>query len=172
MAQSLLIVGAGTYALLTYEIACDMGVFDRIGFVDDKKTMAPTGDMVVGKTSDLCALSATYTDVIVAIGNPDVRLGLLSQIENDTNLHIASLISPKAYVALSATIAEGTVIEQFAVVHTRCIIERGCLISAGAVVNHESICEEGVHVDCNATIPGYKTVPAKTKVSCGMVYED
>lgn len=172
MARSLLIVGAGTYALLAYEIACDMGQFERIAFVDDQKDNAPTNEMIVGKTSDLYALSAMYTDVIVAIGNPEVRLNLLNQIKDRTNLHIASLISPKAYVAPSATIAEGTVIEPFAVVHTRCTIERGCLISAGAVVNHESICEEGVHVDCNATIPGYKTVPAKTKVSCGTVYED
>ena len=172
MARSLLIVGAGPYALLVYEIACDMRQFERIAFVDDQKEKAPTGDVIVGKTGDLCALSATYTDVIVAIGNPEVRLGLLSLIKNSTNLQIASLISPKAYVAPSATIAEGTVIEPFAVVHTRCTIERGCLISAGAVVNHESICEEGVHVDCNATIPGYKTVPAKTKVSCGMVYRE
>ncbi len=172
MKRSLLIVGAGTYALLAFEIACDMGQFDCIAFVDDQKIEAPTGDAIVGKTTDLVSLSATYTDVIVAIGNPDVRLHLLSQIENDTNLRIATVISPKAYVSPSATIAEGAVIEPFAVVHTRCMIKRGCLISAGAVVNHESVCEEGVHVDCNATIPGYKTIPAKTKVSCGMVYQD
>ena len=172
MMRSLLIVGAGTYALLSYEIARDMGQYDHIAFVDDQKEKAPTGDMIVGTTRDLFSLSAIYTDVIVAIGNSEVRLDLLSQIENNTNLHIASLVSPKAYVSPSSTIADGVVIEPFAVVHTRCSIKRGCLISAGAVVNHESICEEGVHVDCNATIPGYKTVPAKMTVSCGTVYQD
>lgn len=172
MERSLLIVGAGTYALLVYEIACHMNQFKKIGFVDDHKAQAPTGDAIVGKTSDLKALAAEYTDAIVAIGNPDVRQALLNYIKCETMLQIATLISPRAYVAPSATIEEGVIVEPLAVVHTLCRIERGCLISAGAVVNHESTCRECVHVDCNATIPGYALVPAKTKVNCGTVYEN
>jgi len=170
MKRSLLIVGAGTYALLAYEIACDMGQFEEIKFVDDYKTIAPTGEPVAGKTSDLKALANSYTDIFVAIGHPDLRLGLIEQIRQDAVLNLATLISPRAYVAPSAIVAEGVIVEPFAVVHTRCRLCCGCLISAGAVVNHESICEEGVHVDCNATVPGYVTVPAKTKVACGTVY--
>lgn len=172
MERALLIVGAGTYALLAYEIACDMGQFQKIDFVDDQKTEAPTGEAIVGKTSDLCALAESYTDAIVAIGNPDGRLRLLDQIMSETKLHIATLISPKAYVAASARILEGSIVEPFAVIHTRCNIKRGCLVSAGVVINHESVCEEGVHVDCNATVPGYMTVPAKTKIPCGTIYEN
>lgn len=170
MGRSLLIIGAGTYALLAYEIACDVGGFEKIGFADDQKSKAPTGDEIAGKISELCSLSDFYTDTIVAIGNPDVRIQLLDRIERETRLHITTLISPRAYVASSAKIAEGSIIEPCAVVHTRCNIERGCLISAGAVVNHESVLEEGAHVDCNATVLGYVTVPSKIKVPCGTVY--
>ena len=166
----MLIVGAGTYAHLVYEIACETGRFQKICFVDDQKTEAPTGERVVGRIHDLPSLSEIYTDVIVAVGNPDIRLQLLDQIKSIGNLHIETLISPRAYVAPSAVIAEGSIVEPFAVIHTRCVVKRGCLISAGAVVNHESICEEAVHIDCNATVPGYTTVAAKTKVPCGTVY--
>ena len=170
MDRKLLIAGAGTYALVAYEIACDMGVFCRIDFVDDTKLLAPTGEPVVGKTADLSTLAKEYTDGIVAIGNPDVRLKLLDRMRSEATLKVASLISPKAYVAPSAVIGEGTVEEPFAVIHTKCCIERGCLISAGAVVGHESVCGEAVHVDCNATVPGYCAVAAKSKVPCGTVY--
>ncbi len=171
MKRSLLIIGAGIYALLACEIARDMGQFEKIGFIDDYKTIAPTGEIIAGKTGDLRTLSAMYTDAIVAIGNPDVRLRLIDQIKRETPLDIATLVSSKAYVAPSATLDEGVIVEPFAVVHTGCRIDRGCLISAGAVVNHESVCEEGVHIDCNATVPGYVTVYAKMKVMCGSVYK-
>lgn len=170
MSKKLLIIGAGTYALLAYEIACDTGEFDTIDFVDDQKTVSPIGTPIVGTTGALPLLANGFTDIIVAIGNPHVRLSLLDRIEQDTNLRIANLISPHAYVAPSAVLATGIVVEPHATVHTLCRIERGCLICAGAVVNHESVCEEGCHIDCNATVPGYVTVPSKTKVPCGTVY--
>lgn len=172
MNRSLLIIGAGTYGLVAYELACDMNQFKKIDFVDDKRTESPVGDIIVGDTGDLVALSAGYTDVIVAVGNPETRLQLLDRINRETSLHIATLVSPKAYIAPTATVAEGVIVEPFAVVHTRCEIQRGCLISAGAVINHESVCEEGVHVDCNASISGYERVPSKTKVTCGTVYRN
>lgn len=168
--RSLLIVGAGTYALLAYEIASDMKVFEKISFIDDTKTQSPIGDDIVGRIEDLHSVSNNYTDIIVAIGNPEVRLNLLERIKKETRLNIAALISPKAYIAPSAEISEGVVVEPFAVVHTACVIKRGCFISAGAVINHESICEECVHVDCNATVSGYATVPAGTKVLSGTVF--
>ena len=152
MGRKLLIIGAGSYALVAHEIACAMGDFDQIDFVDYTKETAPTGAPVVGKIADLYDLSETYTDGIVATGNPDVRLCLLDQIKRETSLNIGTLVSPRAYVAPSATLAEGTIVEPLAVIHAKCCIERGCLISAGAVVNQESVCHEGVHVDYNATI--------------------
>lgn len=169
--RSLLIVGAGTYALLAYEIADEMKLFEKIAFVDDTKVESPIGDSVVGKFEDLSSLSKIYTDVIVAIGNPDVRLEMLQRIKNETQLSIASLISTKAYVAPSAKLGVGVIIEPFAVIHTSCVIKDGCFISAGAVVNHESTCEECVHVDCNATVSGYSTVPAMAKVLSGTVFK-
>ena len=172
MNRKLLIVGAGTYALLAYEIACDIGEFERIDFVDDCKEISPTGERIVAKSGQLAEFAKEYTDVIVAIGSPEIRLRLLDQIRKETALRIATLISPRAYIAPSAKIGDGCVIEPFAAVHTLCKIQSGCIISAGAVINHESVCEAGVHVDCNATVPGYTTVPIGTKVKCGTVYTE
>lgn len=58
-----------------------------------------------------------------------------------------------------------------AVVNTGCDIAVGCIFSAGIVVNHCSMCCEGVHVDCNATVAGNTLVPAGTKVCSGMVFK-
>lgn len=171
MNKNLLIVGAGIYGVVASEIAADMGCFEKIGFVDDGRKTTPNGIEVVGTTRDIGELAVEYSNIIVAIGNPEVRLSLLSRIKEETPYRIVSLVSPKAYVSPSAQIMSGCIIEPMAVVHTSCMICPGCIISAGSVVNHASMCYDGVHVDCNATVEGYCFVPAGTKICCGETYK-
>ena len=168
--RNLLIVGAGSYSIIAYEIAQDMGCFDKIDFIDKTKIETLTHIPILGHFSDLVSLSEEFTDIIVSIGNPDIRLNLLKRIEEETNLKICRLISPRAYVSKSAHVSRGCIIEPMAVVHSLCKIGRGSIISSGAVVNHESICGEGVHVNCNATVASYANVPAKRKIDYGEVY--
>ncbi len=170
MNRNLLIVGAGTYGRVASEIAAEMGCFDRIDYVDDHKPVASDGRAVVGTTADLCRLSEQYGSVIVAVGNADFRLSLLKRIREEMTCRAVSLISPRAYVSPGAQVSEGCVVEPMAVIHTECRIGVGCLISAGAVVNHGATCRDGVHVNCNATVAGYMTVPERTTVPIGSVY--
>lgn len=171
MNHNLLIVGAGIYGVVAKEIAESMECFDKIAFADDKKKMTPNGIEVIGTTADMDNLVCEYNNVIVAIGNPEVRLSLLKRLEEETPCRIVTLVSPKAYIAPSAQIMKGSIIEPMAVVHTGCIISVGCIISAGAVVNHASMCCDGVHVDCNATVAGMTLVPAGMKIKSGEVYD-
>lgn len=170
MDKSLLIVGAGIYAEVAAATATDMGCFSKISFIDDNRKTTPSGIAVIGTTRDLARLENEYSNIIVAIGNSKVRLSLLEKLAAETTYHIASLISPKAYISPSAKIMDGCIIEPMAVVHTGCVIKPGCIISAGAVINHASMCCEGVHIDCNATVEGYCLVQPKTKIHCGEVY--
>ena len=171
MNKNLLIIGASTYGVVASEIAADMGCFEKIDFVDDGRKTTPNGIDVVGTTKDLNELVIQYGNIVVAIGNPEARLSLLNRIKAETSYRIVSLVSPKAYISPSAQIMSGCIVEPMAVVHAGCVVCPGCIISAGAVVNHATMCREGVHVDCNATVEGYSLVPAGTKICCGEVYK-
>lgn len=168
--HNLLIVGAGVYGTLVKEIAQSMGCFDKIAFIDDVAKKSFGGEDVIGTVSDIAALSSLFSNVSVAIGNPDVRLSIIGRIEAETPCAVVSLVSPLAYVSAGAEIAPGCIIEPMAVIHTGCKLLRGCIVSAGAVINHASSLGEGVHVDCNATVAGYADVPSKMKVPCGNVF--
>ena len=172
MNNNLLIVGAGVYGVLASEIAIDMGCFGKIAFIDDFSTTSSNGIEVIGTTHDISKLSVEYGNIIVAIGNADIRISLLKRITEETTYNIVSLISPRAYVSPTAQIMNGCIVEPMAVIHTGCTISLGCIISACAVVNHASLCCEGVHVDCNATIEGYCTVPTRTKISAGETFRE
>jgi UDP-N-acetylbacillosamine N-acetyltransferase len=171
MNKNLLIIGASTYGVVAYEIATDMGCFEKIDFVDDERKTTPNGIDVVGTTQDIDELALQYSNIIVAIGNPEVRLSLLNRIKEETPYRIVSLVSPKAYVSPSAQIMSGCIIEPMAVVHTGCVIAIGCFVSAGAVVNYASMCCDGVHIDCNATVADSTMIPAGMKIRCGEVYD-
>ena len=145
-------------------------VTEGMVFIDDKRKETPNGIGVIGTTSEIDEFASQYSNVFVAIGDNEVRLSLLNKINEETPCQMISLISPKAYVSPSAVIMDGCIVEPMAVVHTGCVIGTGCIISAGAVVNHTTMCCDGVHVDCNATVEGYCLVPACTKIGSGEVY--
>ncbi len=170
MNKNLLIVGAGVYGIVASDIAYDMGIYEKIAFVDDELEITATGEKVVGKTKDLAELNCEYSNIIVAIGSSDVRLNLLKKIHEETSFRIVALVSPKAYVSHSAQIMPGCIVEPMAVVQSMSILATGCIVSAGAVVNHTSMCCDGVHVDCNATVAASVLVPAGTKIKSGEVF--
>ncbi len=170
MNKNLLIVGAGVYGALVKEISISTKLYEKINFVDDGAEIAMDGSKVVGKISDLSTLSAKYTHIVVAIGNPKIRLSCIRHIKEKLPFHIETIISPQAYVSTSAQIGEGCIIEPMAVVHTGCKLGTGCIVSAGAIINHLSVCNDGVHVDCSATVAGNAFVPTGRKIESGEVF--
>ena len=136
MIQNLLIIGAGIYGLVAKEIAESMGCFLRIDFVDDGAKETPDGTPVIGTTKDLPELSKRYANVVIAIGNPDVRQKLIRFIEEETLLRLVTLVSPKAHISPSAQIGKGCIIEPMAVVKSSPKI----LYSKNATTNSATYC--------------------------------
>lgn len=171
MNKNLLIVGAGAYGVVASNIAHEMGCFEKIDFVDDGNESTPTGEKVIGKIKDLAEINCEYSNIIVAIDVPDIRLNLLTKIQEETNFRIATLVSPKAYVSPSAQIMPGCIIEPMAVIQSMSHLAIDCFVSSGAVVNYVSMCCDGVHVEANSTITASTLVPAGTRVKCCEVFD-
>ena len=111
MNKNLLIVGAGAYGVVASDIAHEMGCFDKIDFVDDENESTPTGEKVIGKIKDLAEINSEYSNIVVAIDSPDIRLNLLTKIQEETSYRIVTLFSPKAvHVEANSTIAASTLV--------------------------------------------------------------
>ena len=150
--SKLLILGAGQYGKVAYEIAKAMERFERISFLDDNSSVA------IGKLNDFDKYIGEYNSAVVALGNVEMRLKVIEQLEN-AGYDIPVLISPRAYVAPSAVIGKGSFVEPMTVVHTEAVIGIGCIISAGAVVNHNAIVGDGCHIDCGSIIGARVNTP-------------
>ena len=164
MNNNLLIVGAGQYGQVAKEMAEAMQCFKKVDFLDNNN------DIAIGKLCDYEKFSVLYSNAIVAVENPEMRLNWIKKLE-EACYKIAILIHPKAYVAPSAQIMKGSIIEPMAVINSGTVISVGCIVSAGAVINHNSYVCDGCHIDCNAVVEGNSLVPVGTYVECGAVFK-
>ena len=143
--DNLLIIGAGQYGAMLKESARALNLYDKIDYLDDHSEEA------IGTLADCAKFTDKYQCAIVAIGNADIRLEITDKLK-EAGYEIVSFVSRRAYVSPSAKIAEGCVIEPMSVISTAVEIGRCCIISSGAVVNHNSVVDEGCHLDCNSTV--------------------
>ncbi len=165
MNKNLLIIGGKTFGCIAKETAISMRCFEKIDFLDDDLPDA------LGKIADYEELAAEYSLAFVALESPDERLKYIRKLQ-EAGYAIISLVSPKAYIAPSAQIMQGCIVEPMAVVHSGCVLNTGCRISAGAVINTSSMCCDGAHIDCNATVVGNTLVPAGYKICSGEIYKN
>ena len=171
MNRNLLIIGAGLCGLSAKETAEAMGCFDKISFLDDAVKEMPDGSEILGTINDFENLVMDYSNIFVAIANPEIKLNLLQKIKETTPYKIATLVSPRAYISPTAQVMPGSLVEAMAIVNTGSVIAEGCIIGAGSVVNHCSMCCDGVHLECNAVVADNTVVPAGTDVGSGVVYK-
>ena len=171
MNKNLLILGAGLCGMSAREIARHIRCFEKINFLDDNITEMPDGTKILGTLNDFENFADEYSNIFVAIANPKIKLNLLNKIKETTPYRIVTLISPKAYISPSAQIMQGSMIEAMAVINTGSVISTGCIIGAGSIVNHSSVCCDGVHMECHATVADNTLVPAGTEIKSGEIFK-
>ena len=162
--NNLLILGAGEFGHVVKEMAEDIGIFDKIDFLDDFNPLA------IGRFDDMEKLKSEYKNAVVALGNAELRLGYIEKLRA-AGFQIPAIISPKAYVSKSAKIGYNTIIEPFAVVNTECEIGNGTFICAGAIVNHNVKIGDCCTLQCGSVVPANSNVEAKTTLDYNKVYD-
>ena len=179
--DNLLIIGAGQYGLMAFEIAQAMGSFGEIAFLDDSYTAPaaspenvianPEGAAihVIGTPRDISQFAADFRCGFVAIGNPQIRARLIEHLKSN-GITLATLIHPTAYVSPSAQLQTGCCVEPLAVVQTGAFLGTATFVASGAVIRHNAIVGDFCHIDCNAVVLTGATVPNDTKVPCNTVF--
>lgn len=164
MNNGLLILGAGQYASVAYEIAESMQCFDKIDFLDDKENVKS-----IGTFADVEKLVSKYKNAIVAVGNAEYRYYWIDKLI-EIGYNVPVLIHSTACVSSSAVLGVGTIIEPAAVLQANSSVGQGSLICSGAVLKHNSSVGNYCYVDCNATIMPEASVPSNTRVNANTVF--
>lgn len=108
---------------------------------------------------------ADHSPLIISIGNNSIRKMIAEKISAD----FATAIHPTAVISPAATVGDGSVVMQGAIVQSCAKIGKHCIINTGASVDHECIIEDYVHVSPHATLCGNVHVGEGSWIAAGSV---
>lgn len=107
--------------------------------------------------------------VIVSIGNCQTREMIVNKIRanNPKETIFPTAIHPSAIISPSASIGEGTVVMQGAIIQTESKIGKHCIINTKASIDHECEIDDFVHIAPGCTLSGNVHIGKGTWVGVG-----
>ena len=107
-----------------------------------------------------------YDEAIISIGSSEIRKKVVESLKVNkylTSVHPSTVVSPRA------TIDEGTVVMQGAIVQSCAKVGKHCIVNTGASVDHDCEIGDFVHVAPHATVLGGVKVGEGSWIGAGAV---
>ena len=160
--------GQGAIAADILQRARDAGADAlAIGFVDDTPELAGTAVLGLEVFGPIASLSGIGHDVIVvALGDNEARRAMTERLLA-AGERLTAAIHPRACIAPSASIGEGSMISAGAVICPRANIGRGAIINTNASVDHDTVVEDFAHVSPGATVGARCRIGAESLIGLG-----
>ena len=107
-----------------------------------------------------------YDEAIISIGSGEIRKKVVEGLK--VNKYLTS-VHPSAVVSPRATLDDGTVVMQGAIVQSCAKVGKHCIINTGASVDHDCEIGDFVHVAPHATVLGGVKVGEGSWIGAGAV---
>lgn len=162
MNKNLLIVGNGQFAGMAYEVAEDMGCFEKIDFLYDGMQEA------VGDLKDMERLSVKYSYAIAAVENVQERLDLTRKLE-ESCYRIPVLVHPKSHISKGSSLFKGVIVQSMAVVQGGATLCNNVFVCAGTVVGSNCLVGDCCTLEFNSIVMPNTIIRMGTRISAGTV---
>lgn len=169
----LLIVGAGGHGVVVADAAVATQEWAEIVFYDDNFPEPARMESwhVLGTSRPLADVGREFDAALVAIGNNQQRLHLVSTLERAA-IPLATIIHPRAVVSDLSEVGAGGMLLANSVVNARARIGKACIINTGAVIEHDCRIGNGVHVAPGATLAASVTVGDASWIGAGATVKE
>lgn len=157
--RAAVVFGAGGFSKALIDLMRASGAIEPICVVDDDP--GRNGDVlgvpVVGDRALLSPLRAAgiqhAVNAVGAIGRIPNRIAIFQHLEQ-LGFELPTLVDPSAYVAASATLADGAQVFAGALVCSAAEVGRGTIVNSGAIVSHDCKIGDYSHVAPGAILAG------------------
>ena len=164
--KRLVIIGASGHGKVIADIALRCG-YDEVVFLDDNPAVKTVGEYaVLGGSSLAHELSLEGYDLVVGIGNAEIRARIQNKLE-DASCNVVTLVHPSAVVAYDISIGTGTVVMAGVVIGAGAVIGDGCIINTSAVVGCDDVIGDFAHVSVGAKLGDGVEVGSRVWVGIG-----
>ncbi|HEX3070270.1 MAG TPA: acetyltransferase [Thermoanaerobaculia bacterium] len=138
-----------------------------VGFVDDTPGIVGTAILGIDVLAPIASLKDIgHEAVIVALGDNRARRELTERLLA-TGERLVSAIHPRACIAPSASIGEGSMISAGAIVTPRAAIGRSVIVNTNASIDHDSVIGDFAHVSAGATVGARCHIGAEALIALG-----
>jgi sugar O-acyltransferase (sialic acid O-acetyltransferase NeuD family) len=156
--DDIILIGGGGHCKSVIDVVEQEGKFNIAGIVDKPELLDSDvlGYSVIGNDSDLVSLAKKYRYALVTAGQiktPALRIKLFD-LAVKAGFTMPSIISPRAYVSIHATIGKGTIVMHDALVNANVSINDNCIINSKALIEHDTVIENHCHISTYAAING------------------
>ena len=172
MAKFWYIYGAGGLGAETMDIL-QHGIRERVyreyncGFVEDNPNHSIINGLPVCKLNE-CKSGSKVT---IAIGEPTHRAEMLKKIRA-TDLKLASLISPCAFISPSAKIGRGVVVAPQCSIQANSIVRQNSYINTMTIIGHDVKVRENSFISAMVTLAGGAEVGTSSYIGMGALIKE
>lgn len=160
--KSLILIGGGGHCRACIDVIESENRYSIAGILDQQENVGESvsGYKVLGTDSDIkkhAEQGCFFLITLGHIGNASLRKKLYQRVLNHHGL-LATIISPRAYIAKSSSIACGTIVMHDALVNTNSSIGENCIINSKALIEHDCSVLSHCHISTSAVLNGGVTV--------------
>jgi acetyltransferase EpsM len=149
------VYGAGGHAKVVADAVLASGV-EVVAFIDDdpvRQATLPLGIPVRPRAWLVNYAGDDDLAVALGVGDNSARRGIAEQLLAARH-RLATVIHPRAVVAPSARVGEGTLIAACAVLNADACVGRGVIVNTAAIVEHDVVIGDFAHISPTACLAG------------------
>jgi len=171
--RAAVVFGGGGFAKSLVDLMRAAGTIEPVCVVDDDpgRTGDVLGTPIVGGREQLRPLREAglryAVNAVGAIGRIRDRIAIFEHLE-ELGFELPTLVDPAAWVARSATLAEGAQVFAGALVCSAASIGRGAIVNSGAIVSHDCKIGDHSHIAPGAVLAGEVEVGDAVLVGMGV----
>jgi len=174
--KEIILIAGGGHCRSVIDVVEQENKFKIAGIVDKPELLSNKilNYEVIGNDNDLPKLASKYKYALITAGqikSPSLRIKLY-EIAKDAGFVLPSIVSPRAYIAKSSNLGEGTIIMHDALINSNVEIGKNCIINTRALIEHDSSVGDHCHISTNVIINGGVKVYQGSFIGSGSIIVD
>ena len=156
--QKLILLGGGGHCKSCIDVIEQEGKYAIAGILDHAELVGQKilGYKFIGTDDDIGKFVKEGYIFLITVGQlktVSIRKKIFSLLQ-ENSAHMATVVSPRAYVSKYANIGEGTIVMHDALVNASATVGDNCIINTKALIEHDAIIEDFCHISTAAVING------------------
>ncbi|MHC4593558.1 MAG: acetyltransferase [Planctomycetota bacterium] len=166
MKENIILVGGGGHCKSCIDVIEAESKFKVTGIVDkeEKRGQKVSGYEIIACDEDLPELVKDCKYFLITIGEikgADKRAEKFEYLKR-LGATFPTIVSPSAYVSMSASVDEGTIIMHRALVNTGAAIGKNCIVNTGAIIEHDVRIGNHCNISTGVVVNGECSVGERT----------